>query len=326
MRLWKYTFAFLLLILALVFIAIFQIPDSRLHVIACDVGQGDAILAVYKNVQILTDGGPDKKVVDCLGRYMPFWDREVEVVINTHPQLDHYGGLVEVFRKYKVDNFIANALDSSASEYQVLKREVGRGGVKVINPLSGMYVRYDLMHLDIFWPSFAFLASEGAPSIENKLGTFTSKRDPNDFSVQAILSLGEFDALLTGDIGYNMADEVLRNFVVSDSRTIEYIKVPHHGSKNGLTQSLLEKIVPGGLPLTEVQHEPSMDNSEKANAKPVGVISVGRKNRYGHPAPEILEILKEYGIKTLRTDQMGNVEVVTDGKSFWVKNKTSPAR
>ncbi|MFH1863991.1 MAG: MBL fold metallo-hydrolase, partial [bacterium] len=77
---------------------------------------------------------------------------------------------------------------------------------------------------------------------------------------------------------------------------IEYIKVPHHGSKNGLTQKLLEAVVPK-----------------------LAVISVG-KNSYGHPSGETLKILRDYDTKILRTDQLGDVEVISDGEKFWVKN------
>jgi len=293
MKFWKYLFGFLVLTLSGIIIAIFQLPDNNLHIIACDVGQGDAILAVYKNTQILTDGGiPNGKVTECLSRHIPFWDREIEVIVNTHPQLDHYGGLIEVLKNYKVDMFVGNALDASTSEYQVLKKEVGRRGIRVVNPTSGLAIRSGLISYDIFWPSLDFLTSEGMPGVENKLGTFTSKRDPNDFSVQAILSLGEFDALLTGDIGSNMAGVVIPNL---PTRTLEYIKVPHHGSKNGITPDYLEVIEPK-----------------------IAVISDGKNNRYGHPHQEILKILRDKGIKILRTDLSGDIEIVTDGKKYWM--------
>jgi competence protein ComEC len=279
-KLWKYVFGILILILFVLGIAIFQLPDGNLHLIACDVGQGDAILAIYKNVQILTDGGiPNGKVLKCLSKHIPFWDREIEVVVNTHPQLDHYGGLIEVFKKYKVDYFVGNALSASASEYQVLRKEVGGSGAKVVNPVSGMSIRYALMSYDTFWPSLDFLTSEG----------MSSKKDPNDFSVQAILSFGEFDALLTGDIGENMADLVIPNL---PNKTIEYIKIPHHGSKYGLTANYLKEFVPK-----------------------IAVISVGKKNGYGHPTREILDLLKSYGIKTMRTDETGDIEIVSNGNT-----------
>jgi len=295
---WKLIILVLFLTSITIWLAVFAYPAKRLRLIACDVGQGDAILAVYGDFQILTDGGiPNGKVLACISRYIPFWDREIEVVVNTHPQLDHYGGLIEVFKRYKVDYFVANALDSSASEYQALKSVVGSRGIKVINPTSGTSIRYGLISYDIFWPSESFLRQEGYDFKNGRLGTFTTKRDPNDFSVQAILTFGNFDALLTGDIGHNMADEVIDKFDIYQSTThnsaIEYLKIPHHGSKYGITGDYLSKI-----------------NPEFA------VISVGAKNSYGHPTQEILEILNEKNIKILRTDLEGDVVISIDGNTF----------
>ncbi len=277
-----------------IWLAALSFPDSNLHLIACDIGQGDAILATYGNIQVLTDGGPNRAVLDCLSRHMPFWDREIELIVLTHPQKDHYEGLIDVLKRYKVDNFLANPLDASTPDYQVLKKEVGGQGIKVTNPTSGMVARFGLMHLDIFWPSKDFLETfDGKPS---------SSRNPNDFSVQAILSLGDFDALLTGDIGHNIRDDVLAQFTLSASRRVEYLKVPHHGSKYGMTPDYLDVIEPK-----------------------IAVISVGKDNHYGHPHEETLKILRDRGIRVLRTDlpaqagEMGDIEVITDGKKWWIR-------
>jgi competence protein ComEC len=78
-------------------------------------------------------------------------------------------------------------------------------------------------------------------------------------------------------------------------KSVDYIKIPHHGSVNGLTENLLKELVPK-----------------------IGIISVG-KNIWGFPRQEILDLLAKYKVKILRTDQMGDVEVITDGKSFWIR-------
>src|SRR3989344_3652699 len=171
-KIWKYLLGFLTLLTVLLWIVVFQLPDNNLHLITCDVGQGDAILAIYRDFQILTDGGtPDKKVIECIGRHIPFWDREIEVVVNTHPQLDHYGGLIEVLKRYKVDYFVGNGLDASASEYGALKSEVASSSVRVINPSTGTSIKYGLISYDIFFPTLEFLQKEGYEEQGGKLGT-----------------------------------------------------------------------------------------------------------------------------------------------------------
>ncbi len=290
--LWKNVFLGLSLALITIWMAILAYPEKKLHLIACDVGQGDAILATYGTTQILIDGGATDKVIDCLGTHMPFWDRKIEVVLLTHPQLDHFGGLSEVFKRFQVERFVATSLDSSSHSYQALISMVGGSGVQVVNPTTGMVIRSGLLYLDIVWPSSDFQVAAGSVSEGNILGSFTSNKDSNDFSVVANLRLGEFDALLTGDISPQVIDEIIQAGRV---REVEYIKIPHHGSKNGLTQELLEIASPE-----------------------VAVISVG-KNSYGHPHREILDLLEERGIQIKRTDESGDIEVISDGKSWWVE-------
>lgn len=313
MKLWRYILGFLTLVLSTLLLAIFYSPDPNLHIIACDVGQGDAILVIHGKTQILVDGGTGRQVLDCLGKYMPFTDRVIEAVVLSHPQKDHYGGLLDVLNAYDVDAFIATPLDSGSQDYQVLKSLVGGQGVRVINPSTGMVIRFGLIHLDILWPLEEYVAensvgkniqltSQQINQSSGVLGAYTTSKDPNDFSLVAILKYKEFDALLTGDIGPDVSDMVAETLVVSGSRAIEYIKIPHHGSKNGLTKSLLDVTMPQ-----------------------IAVISSGRNNRYGHPHEEVLKMLEDFRdlpagrqVKLFRTDEVGDIKTISDGKRWWV--------
>lgn len=297
---WKYTMSILALMTAVVWLAVATYPVPELRVISCDVGQGDATLAIYGKVEILVDGGPGRKVLDCLSENIPFWDRHIELVVMTHPQKDHFEGLVEVFRRYDVEVFLADSLDSSSQEYSVLKKVVGGSGARVVDPVDVESIRFGLLHLDILHPKKEFvLANSEVSGLENRdkvLGTTTSKRDANDFSVVAILSLGKFDALLTGDMGPKISDMIAKKLATqTPAHGLEYIKIPHHGSKNGISEKLLD-----------------------VNDFKIAVISVGAKNSYGHPHKEILDMLTSRDIDTLRTDLNGNIVVVSDGKSFWI--------
>jgi hypothetical protein len=93
-----------------------------------------------------------------------------------------------------------------------------------------------------------------------------------------------FRALFTGDIDNDLSDDISRELIVGGGQLIEYIKIPHHGSKNGITEKLLDTIKPA-----------------------VAVISVGKGNSYGHPHEEVLRILSERDIKIFRTDQIGDI-------------------
>ncbi|HKB88496.1 MAG TPA: MBL fold metallo-hydrolase [Patescibacteria group bacterium] len=294
MQIWKYIYGFLTLILVGLIIAIFQIPDSNLHIIVCDVGQGDAILITYKNTQVLTDGGPDQKVISCLSKYMPFWDREIELVISTHPDADHSTGLIDVIKRYNVDKIAISPIDSGTQTIKALENAVGGRGVEVLTPVDGMRLGLGMIYLDIVNPSHNQIGSLSQKVDGSPLGFFKPIDATNEYSISYKLSFGSFSGLFTGDFGQGVSDRLaLENKIGS----VNYIKVPHHGSRNGLTENLLKQIMPK-----------------------FAVISVGKNNRYGHPHKEILDMLNKYNVKIFRTDEVGDVGLVTDGKNYWIKN------
>lgn len=259
----------LILIVFGVWISVFQTQTSNLQIIACDVGQGDSILIQYKTDQILIDGGPNRDVLDCLGRHMPYWDREIELVILTHPEKDHYGGLIEVFKRYQVQTFLTNDLSKpkfSSEGVTVLRNSIGGSGARVVNPTAGTKVRLGLIYLDILHPTENF-----------------EDRNTNNYSIVTLLTYNNFKAIFTGDIETAISD---RLSAVSEIQDVNYIKIPHHGSKNGITEKLLRVTMPD-----------------------TAVISVGVKNPYGHPHKEVLDLLNKYSKKILRTDEMGDVVV-----------------
>ena len=79
-------------------------PDGRLHLVALDVGQGDAILVRGPDgATALIDGGPDPDLaVRRLGEGLPFWQRDIDLLGLTHPHEDHVAGLVPVLERFRV--------------------------------------------------------------------------------------------------------------------------------------------------------------------------------------------------------------------------------
>jgi competence protein ComEC len=290
---YRYIIQLLILIAVGIVIAIFQLPDGNLHIITCDVGQGDAILVTYKNIQILTDGGPDRKVLNCLGRNVPFWDRNIELVISTHPDSDHSTGLVDVIKQYNVGKILINSIDPGTDIYRLLESAVGGRGVGVVNPKGGMVLGLDLIHLDILSPSEAMFSKLTVKDEGDKLSKYSIGKDTNSYSIVYRLSFKKFSGLFTGDIPKEVSDGLS---ILSGVEGVNYIKIPHHGSANGLTINLLKAAMPK-----------------------VAVISVGSKNMWGFPAPEILKMLTDNNVTVLRTDKMGDVEVITDGEKIWWK-------
>lgn len=292
---WKYILGAVFLATISVWIAVISFPKETLRIIACDVGQGDATLAVYGKTQILIDGGPSSDVLNCLEKHIPYWDSTIELIILSHPQADHFRGLIDVFEAYEVENFVTSGLDSSSNEWGVLKSTLGGTQTNIVFAKEGMSIRVGLIYLDILHPSEGFIATNSIKSGDSVLGIYTSKDDPNDFSVVAILRLENFEVLLTGDIDLKISDQIAGILLEKRMEDIEYIKVPHHGSKNGLSENLLKTINPG-----------------------VAVISSSKNNSYGHPHKEILELLKAEKVRILRTDEVGEIVVETNGEEYWI--------
>lgn len=292
MNYWKYLFTLLILIILLLVSSLSQLPGDNLHIIACDVGQGDALLLKYKNTQILTDGGPNNRVLDCLGRHVPFWDRDLELVILTHPDADHLTGLIDVFENYDVSSFLTNSIDPGTKVYGVLRSLVGGSKIRVLTPVEGTKIRLGKIYLDILAPTGQVLGELTENPSAGALDKYKIEPGANLYSIVYHLSFGSFDGLFTGDIPPEVADSVA---LKKSNETFEYIKIPHHGSKNGTTVNLLRGYMPG-----------------------VAVISLG-KNSYGHPHKEVLDMLEAVGAKVYRTDLMGDVEIVTNGEKYWVE-------
>lgn len=268
-QIWAYFLSILFIIASLSWLAILSRPDERLSIIACDVGQGDAILITKGTTQVLVDGGPGKAVISCLSRHMPFWDRNIEMVVLTHPDADHASGLVEVFRSYHVSHFVSSGQGRDTLVYKTLVELIAESGAKQVQVKSNDRLRYQELYFDILHP-------------DDKVLGITSDK-VNNSSVVMKLSYGEFDALLTGDIENEISDLIADKY---DLSAIEYLKVPHHGSKNGLSRKLLDEVHPQ-----------------------YAVISAGKNNRFGHPHSEVLKILSNSQSKLLRTDLLGDVVV-----------------
>ncbi|MBI2024132.1 MBL fold metallo-hydrolase [Candidatus Giovannonibacteria bacterium] len=223
----RYSFPLALAFIAvLLFYSLSYLSNNKLKFYILDVGQGDAIfIETPSKNQILVDGGPDKSVLKELGKVMPFYDRSIDVVILTHPNLDHLAGLVEVLKKYEVKTYIDAGDDYALSEYVELKNIIKERRINYIKGRRGMKIIADKeVGLLILMPE---------KLIESK--------NPNDNSIVAKLTYGDIDFLLMGDAEKN---EELSLVLIGDNIESEVLKVGHHGSKTSSNPLFLEKVKP----------------------------------------------------------------------------------
>lgn len=273
---------FALIFLGLGLLLISGLRDlGQFRLIACDIGQGDGLLLITPGgSQIVIDGGPGKKILDCLSRNMPFWDRKVEMMVSTHPQQDHMEGLVAILENYKVDKIVATGAVNNTQTFIAWQKAAISSGAKIYNPKAGDRLIADKLSFDVLWPSPDKLRQwQTAPPA-----------DLNESMVVLRVNYGGFCAYLTGDV----PKEILGGII---DRRCQVLKVSHHGSNTGTNQKVIDEIRPQ-----------------------LAIIQVGAKNQFGHPHKAVLDILVANGVKVLRNDLNGEVEVDSDGMSFSYKS------
>ncbi len=280
------------LLIGLVCVVLWQSPNPRFRMIACDVGQGDGILLVKGNTQVIVDGGPSgERMLSCLERHVPFWDRTIELIVLTNTDYDHMNGLGAVVDRYEVMQFVTSDGVHESSALTKFADILRRRGVEVVGVEQGdmIYVRgVDSMSLSVLWPPevieeyvAVFTDQMDKVAREQILGASAKRGDLNERSV--ILEILEDNKryLLMGDAGFQTEKELVKSGMLTD---VDYLKVGHHGSKYASSLEFLAAIRPE-----------------------VAAISVGEKNRYGHPTAEVLSRLEQIGAEVHRTDQEGDI-------------------
>ena len=219
----KYALGLLFLAVLFIWYGVFAENNAgKLTVSFLNVGQGDAIFIEGPNGnQILVDGGPNKAILRELGHSMPFYDHSIDVVMETHPDLDHIGGLPEVFHNYKVETIIEDGLRSETAAEKELENIVAEKKVNEIVARRGMKIDLgDGAFLEILSPD-----------------RDVSGSDTNTASIVAKLVYGKTSFLLTGD-----APTSIENYLAKvDGKNLktDVLKVAHHGSKNSASEAFL---------------------------------------------------------------------------------------
>lgn len=199
--------------------------DRHVRITFCDVGQGDGIVIRQGRFQAIIDGGPDNgRLVDCVAGLLPPWDRTIELVVATHPDADHIGGLISLLEIYEVERVVTNG-QPGETELAALFLQKSEGKRQEV--ARGDLIRFGTAELEILWPPEAS---------EHVLGV-SPAADRNDFSVVMAFRFGDFDMLLTGDAGEAVEREIW-------VEPVEVLKVSHHGSKTGTSAELLERAQP----------------------------------------------------------------------------------
>jgi len=202
-------------------------------------------------------------------------------VILTHPHADHLTGLIEVLRRYKVNQVLYPDLDCDSPLYDEWLSLIKEKDIKYTIARAGQQI-------DCGGGAMIKILNPQSPPLTD------TQSDIDNNGTVLRLSMGDISFLLTADIFWESEFELITRR--ADLRST-VLKVAHHGSDTSTTQEFL-----------------AVTNPQ------IAVISVGADNTHGHPNPEVMERLTEVldEDKIYLTSESGTIEFTTDGERLWV--------
>jgi len=283
-------------------------PGDNFRIIVCDVGQGEAILFSRRFQQILVDGGPSRKILTCLNQHMPLGDKTIEMVMLTHPESDHGRGLLYVAERYKMKYFVSGGVGSNSEFYKSLLATLSSQETVLINAYRGDELTVAGAKFTFLWPDRDWVR-QGLSDVKTKellstplknnkvykkatkIWAAVDERLPfNDYSLAFYASYQDFDLLMMGEADSRVQPQISQSVRLTRP---DILKVAHHGAKEAFRVDFLEQVV-----------------------GQAAVISVG-ENSWGHPDPELIARLGKLGMEVWRTDKMGDIEIITNGRFWW---------
>ncbi len=274
----------IVLLVALIFHEL-QIQNNTTTTVAfLDIGQGDATYISFTNGDdMLIDCARGAQVLDALGRVMSVFDHTISYLVITHPDADHYGGCIDVLSRFDVQTIIMTGVAKNDALYQSFVNFVEHEGatIRIIDAVQSMQIGDS--QVTYLYPDHNVVKEPFVPG--------TDQFESNNTSIVMRLSAGNTEILFTGD-----AEKELEQYLVdtyADQLNVDILKVGHHGSKTSSIDAFLQATSP-----------------EEA------IVSVGKDNSYGHPAPSVIKRVKKYGAEVWQTTDEGDILISIDKDSY----------
>jgi len=220
----KFVYISLFIFIASVVLLSHSFNKPELIIAFLDVGQGDAIyIRTPRGRTMLIDGGKNREVLYEISKVHPFYDRSIDIVALSHPDLDHIGGLIPVIEQYDVLYAMDTFSDKESEEYSLFKEILSE---HIFHPESGyIIVLEDGIHIEVLWPH------SGITNLSDNEGSLVLRLEYHDTSV-----------LLTGDIGFETETHLLDMY--GRSLMSDILKVGHHGSGFSTSKDWIQKVDP----------------------------------------------------------------------------------
>jgi len=295
-----------------------------LEVYYLDIGQGDATLIKTPFGQnILIDGGPDDKIISELSDSLPWWDKNIDLMVLTHPHDDHVAGLIDVIKRYNVKRILYTGVVHTSPyyiEWLQLVRDYNIPMVIIDRPqkiiLNGVpsQAEDDKCYLDVLYPRESLLGK----TVENL----------NNSSIVMKLVYGETSFLFTGDAELEVEEELTSprpspfegegastppptpplDRGGESSRSVDLsadvFQAGHHGSDTSNSQEFLEAVF-----------TPPLSSPYKGEER-FFIIQVGKDNDFGHPSRRVIKRVERLGARVFRNDLDGTVRLVSNGQTI----------
>lgn len=252
-----------------------------------DVGQGDSLLVQTRNKNYLIDAGGHtfrdigKMVILPVLNYL--WVDDLDVVMLTHGDQDHYKGLTYLVGVVDIHEVWVNDWTQDDEEYQLLLEKLKAQKTQIVvwtQPKS--WIEEDGLEIEVLSPHMK------TALLQNK----------NDHSLVVKMKKNQFSALFTGDISETVEKYLIENY--GDHLKSDFLKVAHHGSQTSSSRLFLSYVQPT-----------------------YAGIGVKKKSPFGHPHADVLNRLKEYNAQILRTDEDGQIQIALKGDDVTVKKYNS---
>ncbi len=201
-------------------------PSKNTELYFLNVGQGDGELVIWpNNVKTLIDAGPTNKAAEEFSSLFSPFNRYIDLIILTHPELDHFGGLIGIMKRYKVGAFIFNGATKDSNGFNDLGKIIKENKIKTIVLSEGDKIKYLENYFDVLSPS-----KDTASGATNEDGLVLKLNSQN------------LKALLTADIGEKTEKDLIRKY--GDYLKADILKVAHHGSKFSSSENFLAMVLP----------------------------------------------------------------------------------
>ncbi|MFH1286769.1 MAG: MBL fold metallo-hydrolase [Candidatus Magasanikbacteria bacterium] len=267
-----------------------KIESGAVEVTFLDIGQGDATFIEFSDgQQMLIDCSEDARVIEALGRVMEFYDKSIDYLVVTHPDSDHYGGCIDVMKRFDVGHIIYTGFQKDTDIHHTflttVEEEVSLGAEYTQLDAEGIW-KIASSSVHFLYPDHDVVSDAVVPGF--------TKIDSNDTSIVMKITHGSKDMLLMGDASEDLESYLMSTY--SDQLDAGVLKVGHHGSGSSSHEEFLDFVSPN-----------------------IAAISAGRNNQYGHPSLRVLKRLERVGAKVLRTDKIGDILIEMNTNDIYVQ-------